>query len=75
MIDINRCILASAGINTAQKMAFSVKDFFSKRDQIRNFLWIWSNLLKKSFEKLNFLCSENLGKKREKRNFFVKIIK
>ena len=69
MIDINRCILASAGINTAQKMAFSVKDFFSKCDQIRNFLWIWSNLLKKSFEKLNFLCSENLGKKGKRETF------
>ena len=33
--------------NTAQKMKFSIKDFFSKRDQIRSFLWIWSHLLKK----------------------------
>ena len=69
MININRCILGSAGINTAQKMTFSVKDFFSKCDQIRNFLWIWSNLLKKSFEKLNFLCSENLGKKGKRETF------
>ena len=28
-------------------MNFSVKDFFSKYDQIRSFLQIWSNLLKK----------------------------
>ena len=32
---------------TAQKMKFSVKDFFSKYDQIRSFLWIghiyWRN--------------------------------
>ena len=34
--------------NTAQKMKFSIKDFFSKFDQIRSFLRIWSNLLKKS---------------------------
>ena len=31
----------------AQRMKFSVKDFFSKRDQIRSFLRIWSYLLKK----------------------------
>ena len=29
-------------------MKFSIKNFFSKRDQIRSFLWIWSHLLKKS---------------------------
>ena len=30
-------------------MKFSIKDFFSKCDQIRSFLRIWSHLLKKSF--------------------------
>ena len=34
-------------IVTAQKMKFSIKDFFSKCDQIRSFLRIWSHLLKK----------------------------
>ena len=29
-----------------QKMKFSIKDFFSKCDQIRSFLRIWSHLLK-----------------------------
>ena len=33
---------------TAQKMKCSIKYFFSKFDQIRSFLWIWSHLLKKS---------------------------
>ena len=33
---------------TAQKMKFSIKDFFSKCDQIRGKLWIWSHSLKKS---------------------------
>ena len=41
---------------TAQKMKFSIKDFFSKCDQIRSFLcsflrsflWIWLHLLQKS---------------------------
>ena len=35
-------------LNTAQKMKFSSKDFFSKCDQIHSFLGIWSHLLKKS---------------------------
>ena len=33
---------------TAQKMKFSIKDFFSKCDQIRSFQRIWSHFLKKS---------------------------
>ena len=33
---------------TAQKMKFSIKDFFSKCFQIRRKLQIWSYLLKKS---------------------------
>ena len=33
---------------TAQKIKFSIQDFFSKCDQIRSFLRIWSHLLKKS---------------------------
>ena len=33
---------------TAQKLKFPIKDFFSKCDQIRSFLQIWSSLLKKS---------------------------
>ena len=32
--------------NTAQKMKFSIKDFFSKCDQIHRKLRIWSHLLK-----------------------------
>ena len=33
---------------TAQKIKFSIKDFFNKYDQIRRKLRIWSHLLKKS---------------------------
>ena len=41
-------------------MKFSVKDFFSKCDQISRKLWIWSHLLKKSLmENFIFLCSVN----------------
>ena len=40
---------------TAQKMKFSIKDFFSKCDQIRRKLQIWSHLLEKSLtENLTF---------------------
>ena len=39
---------------TAQKMEFSIKVFFSKCDQIRSFLQIWSHLLKKSLWKTSF---------------------
>ena len=43
---------------TAQKMEFSIVDFFSKCDQIRSFLRIWSYLLKKYLiENFDFLCS------------------
>ena len=38
-------------------MKFSINDFFSKRDQIRRKLRIWSHLLKKSLWKTSFLCS------------------
>ena len=41
--------------DTAQKLKFSVKDFFSRCDQIRSFLRIWSHLLKKCLmENFNF---------------------
>ena len=37
---------------TAQKMKFSIKDFFSKCDQIRKKLRIWSHLLKTSLREI-----------------------
>ena len=44
---------------TAQSMKLSIKDFFSKCDQIRSFLWIWTHLLKKSLTRnFIFLCSD-----------------
>ena len=39
---------------TKQKMKFSIKDFFSKCDQIRGFGRIYLEILN---EKLHFLCS------------------
>ena len=41
----------------AQKIKFSIKDFFSKCDQIRRELWIWSHLLKKSLMENFILCA------------------
>ena len=43
--------------NTAQKMKFSIKDFFSKCDQIRWKLRIWSDLLKKSLMEIFIFCA------------------
>ena len=43
--------------NTAQKMKFFIKDFFSICDQIRRKLWVWSHLLKKSLTE-NFIFCE-----------------
>ena len=42
---------------TAQKMKFSIKDFFSKFDQIRSFLRIWLHLLKKSLMENFIFCA------------------
>ena len=43
--------------HTAQKMKLSIKDFFSKCDQIRRKLRIWSHLLKKSLMESFFFCA------------------
>ena len=45
---------------TGQKMNFSMKDLFSKCDQIHWKLWIWSNLLKTSLKE-NFIFCAALG--------------
>ena len=45
---------------TAQKMKFSVKDFFSKCDQICRKLQIWSHLLRKSLMENFIFCVLNL---------------
>ena len=46
-------------ITTTQKMKFSVKDFFSKCEQIRSKLRIWSHLLKKSLMENFIFCAVN----------------
>ena len=48
---------------TAQKMKFSIKDLFSKCEQIRSLLRIWSHLLKKSVMENFIFCVVNCGLK------------
>ena len=43
--------------DTAQKMKISIKGFFSKCDQIRSFLRIWSHLLNKLLLKDFIFCA------------------
>ena len=61
--------------HTAQKMKFSIKDFFSKCDEIRSFLRTWSHLLKKSLMENfifcavhNFFCKYEPSKNKSTRN-------
>ena len=42
---------------TPQKIKLSIKDFFSKCDQIRRKLRIWSNLLKKPLMENFIVCA------------------
>ena len=42
-----------------QKMKFSITDFFSKREQIRRKMRIWSNSLKKSLTENFIFCPVN----------------
>ena len=46
-----------AAVVTAQKMKFSIKDFFNKCDQVRSFLRIWSHLLKKTLMENFIYCA------------------
>ena len=50
-------ILGAKVCITAQKIKFSIKDFFSKCDQIHRKLRIWSHLLKKSLTENCIFCA------------------
>ena len=55
----NSDLFNATGKSSAQKIKFSIKDFFSKCEQICGKLRIWSHLLKKSLmENSIYLCSE-----------------
>ena len=45
----------------AQKMKFSIKDFFNKCDQICRKLQIWSHLLKKSLIENFIFCALSIA--------------
>ena len=49
-------------INTVQKNEVFLRDFFSKCDQIRRFLRIWSYLLKKSLMKNFIFCPVRMNR-------------
>ena len=51
------CSISVISPETVQKMKFSIKHVFSKCDQIRSFLWIWSHLLKKTLMKNLIFCA------------------
>ena len=50
-----RIKIAQTVRDIAQKMKFSIKDFFSKCDKVCRKPWIWSYLLKKSLMQ-NVIC-------------------
>ena len=49
--------LTTNQFRTAQKMKLSMEDFFSKCDQIRSFLRVWSHLMKKSLMENFIFCA------------------
>ena len=59
---LNLCFVNNYVNSTTQKMKFSIKDLFSKCDQIRIFLWIWSHLLEKSLMENFTFCGVYLFK-------------
>ena len=58
---------------TAQKMKFSIKDFFSKCGQIRWKLRIWSHLLKKSLMENFIFCAVVLQSKSKLNKHLTKV--
>ena len=54
---VRLCYCSNPGTVTTQKMEVSIKDFFSKYDQICSFQRIWSHLLKKSLMENFIFCA------------------
>ena len=54
---LNALLIFSSAHYTAQKMKFTIIDFFSKCDQIRIFLRIWPHFLKKSIMENFIFCA------------------
>ena len=67
--------MAWSQVNTAQKITFSIKGFFSKYDQISSFLQIWSHLLMKSLMENFIFCAMSVrGKCKTYNSFYVLIM-
>ena len=47
---------------SAQKMKFSIKDFFSKSDQTHSVMHIWTHFLKKSLKENSIFCAVLVNK-------------
>ena len=60
--------------NNVQKVKFSIKGFFSKCDQIRSLLRIWSHLLKKSLMENFIFCAMKVSQDPLVVNYFRKKI-
>ena len=56
----HECLGIKIITHTAQKMKISIEDFFSKCDQIRSKLRIWSHLLRKSLMKNFIFCAVSI---------------
>ena len=65
---VSSSIILALNQNTIQKIKFSINDFFSKCDQIRSFLRIWSHFLKKSLMENFIFCA--VKKRSNKTKFF-----
>ena len=61
LIERNESFFEVLGNYTAQKMKFSIKDFFNKCDQIRRELRNWSHSLKKSLMETSFFVQGAFG--------------
>ena len=61
MVSSNRVRRARIRKGIAQNLKFFMKDLFSKCDQIRSFLWIWSHLPEKYIME-NFFCVVRIKK-------------
>ena len=69
-ISKNVFYLESLWFSTTQKIKFSIKDFFSKCDQIRRKLRTWSHLLKKSLIENFIFCAVDIFNDNCSKNFW-----
>ena len=71
---VNMSAIESAFSNTAQKMKFSIKDFFSKCGEIRNFLYFSYNYWRNPWWKTSFFVQCKYPPRLLSWNFFSKFL-